>query len=133
MTVASEQVQTKLNEFKQFVKRHPKLIQEVRKENKGWQEIYEHWILLGEEDKFWANYRDSDSEKEKLAENEKNDFLSKMVHAIKNMDSNQMNEQIYKMSQSISSLQGLINQFGGGSKQSGNGNGGSQPFSFRKD
>ncbi|ALC80946.1 MULTISPECIES: YlbD family protein [Bacillus] len=130
----SEKIQTKLSEFKQFVKRHPKLISEVRKENKGWQEIYESWVLLGEDDNTWVKYKDADAAKgEKSAESDKNDFLSKMVMAIKNMDSDQMNEQIYKMSQSISSLQGLINQFGSGSKQEGSGNGSKHPFSFRKD
>lgn len=132
--MTSEQVQTKLSEFKQFVKRHPKLIAEVRKENKGWQEIYENWVLLGENDEGWAKYRDDDAAKgEKPADSEKNDFLSKMITAIKNMDSNQMNEQLYKMSQSISSVQGLINQFWSGSKQAGPGSGNKHPFSFRKD
>lgn len=133
MIVTSEQGETKLSEFKQFVKRHPKLISEVRKENKGWQEIYENWVLLGEEDAIWAKYKDTKASKKESSESDANDFLSKMAAAIRNMDSNQMNEQIHKMSQSISSLQGLINQFWSGSKQSGTGSGNSHPFSFRKD
>ncbi len=39
-----------------------------------------------------------------------------MVTAVKKMDINQMNEQINKMSQSISSLQSLLSQFSGATR-----------------
>ncbi|MCY7770528.1 YlbD family protein [Bacillus haynesii] len=132
--MANQNAQSSINEFKQFIKRHPKLISEVRKQEKSWQEVYENWVLLGEDDSIWDPYR----EKEASAENEpdagdKNDFISKMVTAVRKMDANQMNEQINKMSQSISSLQSLLSQFSSGSQKQQNQSGGEHPFSFRKD
>ena len=34
-------------EFKQFVKSHPKLVEQVRKQQKTWKELYEDWYLFG--------------------------------------------------------------------------------------
>ena len=39
--------------FKEFVKNNPALIKEVRNGNSTWQEMYEDWFLLGEEDNRW--------------------------------------------------------------------------------
>lgn len=64
---------------------------------------------------------------------QKNDFVSKMVTAVKKMDVNQMNEQINKMSQSISSLQSLLNTFSGSGQKHSQPGSGQHPFSFRKD
>ncbi len=40
----------KLDEFKQFIKKHPLLKQEVLSKRKTWQELYEEYVLLGEEE-----------------------------------------------------------------------------------
>ncbi|NPC92450.1 hypothetical protein HOO54_09480 [Bacillus sp. WMMC1349] len=124
-----------IDEFKWFIKRHPKLISEVRKGENSWQEVYENWVLLGEDDAIWKPYKEQVETKETSSdENGKNDFISKMVMAFRKMDVDQMNEQMNKMSQSISSLQSLLNQFSsGGTKQGNHQNGQQPPFSFRKD
>jgi ethanolamine ammonia-lyase large subunit len=49
-----------VQEFKKFVKRHPKLITEVRKGTKTWQELYEDWTIIGEKDDYWNEYRDEE-------------------------------------------------------------------------
>ncbi|KAA6452982.1 YlbD family protein [Bacillus swezeyi] len=132
--MANQNAQSSIDKFKQFIKRHPKLISEVRKGEKSWQEVYENWVLLGEDDAIWDPYRENEKTREKASgESGKNDFISKMVTAVRRMDANQMNEQIDKMSQSISSLQSLLSQFSGGSQKNENHGGGQHPFSFRKD
>ncbi|MGG0049729.1 YlbD family protein [Bacillus atrophaeus] len=133
--MANQHAHQSINDFKQFVKKHPKLIKEVRKEERSWQDVYENWVLLGENDPIWDPYKDKPAEGQEAVTEaaDKYDFVSKMVTAVKKMDVNQMNEQINKMSQSISSLQNLLSQFSGsGSKQSQTGSG-QHPFSFRKD
>ncbi|MBL3647305.1 YlbD family protein [Bacillus vallismortis] len=132
--MANQHANHSINDFKQFVKKHPKLIKEVRKEQRSWQDVYENWVLFGESDPIWDPYREPEEGANAVPETaEKNDFVSKMVTAVKKMDVNQMNEQINKMSQSISSLQSLLHTFSGsGQKQSQPGSG-QHPFSFRKD
>ncbi|EIF13056.1 hypothetical protein MY7_1380 [Bacillus sp. 5B6] len=136
--VANQQSRQSIDDFKQFVKKHPKLIQNVRKEQRSWQEVYENWVLLGEDDPIWSPFKDEAVQPSSDAETkqepaEKNDFVSKMVTAVKKMDINQMNEQINKMSQSISSLQSLLSQFSGSSTKQPRQGSGQHPFSFRKD
>ncbi|ASB89745.1 uncharacterized protein S101395_03238 [Bacillus sonorensis] len=134
MTLANQNAQSSVDEFKRFVKRHPKLISAVRKEEKSWQEVYENWVLLGEDDAIWEPYKEKKGTQEKPSgESGKNDFISKMVTAVRRMDADKMNEQINKMSQSISSLQSLLSQFSGGNQKHADHHGGHHPFSFRKD
>ncbi|MGG4490648.1 YlbD family protein [Metabacillus idriensis] len=122
-----------IGQFKEFVKKHPKLITEVRKGEKKWQELFEDWYLLGENDVSWEKYRD-DADKAETAAEEKSDFMSRMMTAVKGMDANQMNQHLYNMNNTISSIQNLFSTFGltkgsssNQSKTPGN------PFSFRKD
>ncbi|QUG79493.1 YlbD family protein [Bacillus subtilis] len=132
--MANQHANHSINDFKQFVKKHPKLIKEVRKEQRSWQDVYENWVLFGESDPIWDPYRELEEASEAVSETpQKNDFVSKMVTAVKKMDVNQMNEQINKMSQSISSLQSLLNTFSGSGQKHSQPGSGQHPFSFRKD
>ncbi|CAF1812213.1 YlbD family protein [Bacillus subtilis] len=132
--MANQHANHSINDFKQFVKKHPKLIKEVRKEQRSWQDVYENWVLFGESDPIWDPYREPEETSEAVPETpQKNDFVSKMVTAVKKMDVNQMNEQINKMSQSISSLQSLLNTFSGSGQKHSQPGSGQHPFSFRKD
>ncbi|WP_338786676.1 YlbD family protein [Metabacillus sp. FJAT-53654] len=130
--MASKKQHPSVQQFKEFVKEHPKLVQEVRKGNKEWQEVFEDWYLLGEKDVVWKQYKDENSEEQ--SEEKKADFMSQMFSAVKNMDMNTVNHHISNMSSTISTIQGLFDQFGL-SKSSGQKSSGSnqQPFSFRKD
>lgn len=44
--MANQHANHSINDFKQFVKKHPKLIKEVRKEQRSWQDVYENWVTL---------------------------------------------------------------------------------------
>ncbi|MGM7720246.1 YlbD family protein [Metabacillus sp. Hm71] len=131
--MASKKTHQSVQQFKEFVKLHPKLVQEVRKGNKEWQEVFEDWYLLGENDEVWKQYREDHIEEEQTAE-KKTDIMSQVLAAVKNMDINTVNHHISNMSNTISTIQGLFDQFGlsKGSRQSSS-NGNQHPFSFRKD
>ncbi|MRX71705.1 cytosolic protein [Bacillus lacus] len=120
--------------FKDFVKKHPKMIQEVRKGQKTWQEFYEEWYLLGENDVTWKKYGDVEVQQENDSAESKQSFVSQMLQAVKTMDANAMNQNINKVSNTISTIQGLMEQLGL-SKAAGpqNSNAPNSPFSFRKD
>ncbi|TXC92079.1 cytosolic protein [Metabacillus litoralis] len=123
-----------VQQFKEFVKKHPKLVQEVRKGNKDWQEVFEDWYLLGENDVVWKQYRDGEQEQEDDKKDSKADFMSQMLSAVKKMDMNTVNHHITNMSSTISTIQGLFDQFGSskGTNQQATSNS-QNPFTFRKD
>ncbi|NQD68887.1 hypothetical protein HP456_23565, partial [Bacillus haikouensis] len=63
----------KVKEFKEFVRKHPKIVKDVRNGNANWQELFEDWYLLGEEDTRWNPYRDTaEKNEEKDEESSKN-------------------------------------------------------------
>ncbi|MDZ5711537.1 spore coat protein YlbD [Jeotgalibacillus haloalkalitolerans] len=39
----------RLDEFKVYLKKHPELVQKVRRQELTWQELYEEWLLLGDD------------------------------------------------------------------------------------
>ncbi|MGD6818424.1 YlbD family protein [Metabacillus sp. 84] len=121
----------KIEEFKEFVRKHPKIIREAKSGSKTWQEFYENWYLLGEQDEYWKDYKSSEEPKETA---EEKGFVTQLFSAVKNMDANEMNVSLSKMSNAVSAVQNLLETFGV-SKGSGGGPsaGGSGPFSFRKD
>jgi hypothetical protein len=47
---------SKMEEFREFVSNHPLLRDEVRNNKFTWQNVYEEWVLYGEEDESWKKY-----------------------------------------------------------------------------
>lgn len=52
-------MQSRMDDFREFVSRYPKLRDDVRGGKRTWQNIYEEWYLYGEQDSQWSKYRDS--------------------------------------------------------------------------
>lgn len=45
-------MQSRMDDFRAFVNKYPKLRDEVRSGNRTWQNIYEEWVLYGESSEF---------------------------------------------------------------------------------
>ncbi|MGM0750303.1 MAG: YlbD family protein [Bacillota bacterium] len=131
----------KVKEFKGFVKKHPKIVRDVRNGDANWQDLFEDWYLLGEDDTKWDKYRDQVT-KETTATNQvsKNGWMDQVGEMVKKMDANQLQQHINSLSEALGAVQGVLSQF-----QSNNNRGSktatktetpskpSHPFSFRKD
>jgi hypothetical protein len=122
-----------IQKFKQFVKNHPKLVTEVREQRKTWQELYEDWYLLGEEDDVWNKYKSDSSSKEE-EKKDKNDFMSTILSAVKGMDYTQVQQHISSFGEAITNIQQIMSQFRGSDNQTSNhAKQQKQPFFFNKD
>jgi hypothetical protein len=139
MTKKGKAIHPSIQQFKMFVKENPGLIKEVRSGNASWQELYEEWYLLGEEDARWDSYREGNEATQKQEDSEEEgksgEWMSKIMHTVKNMDQEQLQGQIGNISQAIAAIQGVLSQFQGGqqSNPSSNHDAPQNPFSFRKD
>jgi hypothetical protein len=137
--MATKKLHPSVLAFKAFVKNNPKLIQEVRKGKATWQELYEDWYLLGEEDTRWEKIgSESSSETEQKTTDSKGDWMSNIMGMVKNMDPNQVQHHINNLSQAIGAIQGVLSQFQGSSPgpnpvKTTPIEGPKHPFSFRKD
>ncbi len=122
--------------FKEFVRNNPKIIQEVRKGNATWQELYEDWYLLGEDDKRWETIGTESELEAKASSESKVDFMSNIIGMMKKMDVNQIQAHLNNLSEAVGAIQGILSQFQGTSGSSTPVNpseGPKNPFSFRQD
>jgi hypothetical protein len=125
-------------QFKEFVKNNPNIIKEVRNGKATWQELYEDWYLLGEEDKRWETIGIENNSEAKTNNESKSEWMSNIMGMVKKMDPNQMQHHINNLSQALGAIQGVISQFQGSNTNAGAApiqrqEGPKHPFSFRKD
>ena len=142
--MANKKLHPSVEQFKTFVKANPKIIQEVRSGKSNWQELFEEWYLLGEEDARWDSYRTEPIEREEKsttnANSSKSVWMSTVMDSLKNMDQNQLQGYIANLNQALGTIQGVISQFSSGTGNTAKGStktSGEQkpqgPFSFRQD
>jgi hypothetical protein len=136
--MSKKELHPSVQQFKEFVKKHPKMVSEVRKGHANWQELYEEWYLLGEEDSRWDDFKEASNMNDTTPPKKEGnkEWFPQILGAIKNMDSNQLQGQITHVSQALGAIQGLISQFNGGKTSPTKQNQTNQPqhpFQFRKD
>ncbi|WP_045515408.1 YlbD family protein [Neobacillus niacini] len=120
--------------FKEFVKNNPALIKEVRNGNSTWQELYEDWYLLGEEDNRWETNGVKTSPSAEKTDEKKGDWMSTILGTVQKMDPDQIQHYINNLSQALGAIQGVISQFQGSQpKHAAPRIEHKHPFSFRKD
>lgn len=116
---------SKLEEFKKYVKKYPKLISYVKEGKMSWQDFYELYDIYGENDEVWSKYvsesvsdgdnntntdtnksinTDSVSSNDSNKESKSITSVGDVVKMIKNMDVN-------KVQDGISSLQKAVDLF----------------------
>ncbi|HHU80721.1 MAG: spore coat protein YlbD [Bacilli bacterium] len=54
---------SRMDAFRDFVSRYPKLRDDVVSGKRTWQSIYEDWVIMGESSDIWRNYEGSSSNK----------------------------------------------------------------------
>jgi hypothetical protein len=120
--------------FKEFVKKNPALIMEVRNGNATWQDLYEDWYLLGEEDNRWETLGVKPSPSVEMEDGKKGDWVSTILGTVQKMDPDQIQHYINHLSQALGTIQGVISQFQGSQPKQANPKiEHKHPFSFRKD
>lgn len=124
-----------VEQFKQFVKEHPNLIKLVRDEESTWQELYEEWYLLGEDDPKWEKYKKGNTTETIENKDDEKKWVQQFSGFLKKMDVNQMQNHINNLSQAVGAIQGLLAQFQGSSQQQNEPvqEAPRNPFAFRKD
>ncbi|WP_347550495.1 spore coat protein YlbD [Pseudalkalibacillus hwajinpoensis] len=121
----------KVQEFKTFVRAHPHVLKKVKSGDKTLQELFEEWVLFGEDDETWFN------EEKKAQEDEHADDsgnkLSGMLSAIKQMNFEEVQRGIEQFSGAVYSIQEVLSQFRSKPKHQPPYMDSHSPFPFRHD
>lgn len=132
---------SKLEEFKKYVKKYPKLINYVKEGKMSWQDFYELYDIYGENDEVWSKYISESSSMNASNINSNNTNTNKSINteSVSSDDSNKesksitsvgdvvkmiKNMDVNKVQDGISSLQKAVDLFStifikDGSKTSG--------------
>lgn len=49
---------SRMEEFRSFVNKYPKIKDDVINKTRTWQNIYEDWVILGENNEVWNKYKE---------------------------------------------------------------------------
>lgn len=135
--MGTKKLHPSVQQFKDFVKKHPRIMEEVRKGESTLQDLYEDWYLLGEEDSRWDRFKEKTSNEKESDTKSNKEMMSSLLKAFKNLDSNQVQGYISNLSQALGAIQGVISQFQGAdsanAQKSNEQNEVRNPFQFRKD
>lgn len=80
---------SRMNEFREFISRHPKIKDDVNNKVYTWQAIYENWVILGENDPMWNKYKETDDTNKKantLEELLSQNNIKSIINYVKKID-----------------------------------------------
>jgi len=94
----------KIEDFKNFVKKNPRLIRYIKNEEMSWQKFYEIYDLYGEDEKVWEEFL-KDNKESNTDNNTNPNYIEDIIKTVKNID-------VDKVQDSITSLQKTLSLFG---------------------
>ncbi|NLG82118.1 MAG: hypothetical protein GX490_06345 [Bacilli bacterium] len=95
-----------IEEFKEFVRKYPRLKNEVREGKRTWQSIYEEWVLLGD-DGSWDAYKEETPSNNTSSEGQ--EFIRSALNYVKKINP----DDITKTIGTIQKVLGLVQSFSG--------------------
>ncbi|ASK63606.1 hypothetical protein CFK37_16290 [Virgibacillus phasianinus] len=104
--MGEKELDASILEFRGFLNDHPLLRKKVRKSGESWQPYYEKWVLLGESDPFWDKYKEEDGNNGK-----ESNVIAKLRKWTEETDMDQIQDRMKQWDQTISIIQGMLNQF----------------------
>lgn len=109
-------VKTDIESFKEFVHKHPELIKEVQKNKRPWKEIYQDWIVLGEEHESWNQYsKEKKKQQDKRSSSAKNMkaelTIGDIIAGLSKLQINDVQKYLSQFGSLMDAVQELLQQF----------------------
>ncbi|MBP3952155.1 YlbD family protein [Bacillus suaedae] len=139
--MSSEGLHPSVQQFKEFIKKNPHLLKEVKEKRKSLQELFEEWSVLGEEHEQWKNNTDeagkdvggkATKEESTAKKSNASDSLGQIMGVLKRLNVEDLQNHLGQFSSVLTNVQNVIQSF---QKPSNPPNQRPQdhPFSFRRD
>lgn len=108
-------VKTDIESFKEFVHKHPELIKEVKKNKRPWKEVYQDWIVLGEEHESWNQYtkeKDNKQEERSKTKREKTELtVGDIITGLSKIQITDVQKYLSQFGSLMDAVQELLQQF----------------------
>lgn len=98
---------TKVDSFKEFVKKNQVLVTYVKENKMTWQKFYELYDLYGEDNNIWNEYLKKEEPQTKV-NNTKPSSLSNIMEMAKNIDPDKLQDGITSIQKAISLFSDMI-------------------------
>lgn len=98
-----------LSQFKRFLSEHPQLVQEIRLQQRTLQDVFEEYVLLGEDDPGWENYREHKKKKKEAKEDSSSAQLLSTIMSHINLDN--VDKHIEQADQIIGGIIRMLEQY----------------------
>ncbi|MCM2674848.1 YlbD family protein [Alkalicoccobacillus plakortidis] len=127
--VSSHELHPSVQEFKAFVREHPKLTNEIRLGNKSLQAYYEEWTVLGADHSQWDQFKADASEQyvhqeepqsssssssennEQTEPGQAAEFMGQIMGMVKKMNVQDLQNHLAQFSSVLGNVQTLIQSF----------------------
>ncbi|WP_176222255.1 YlbD family protein [Tuberibacillus sp. Marseille-P3662] len=109
--MASQTTADALKQFKAFVREHPEMVQTVREEGKSWKDVFEEWVLFGEDHEIWEDYgidiRKGEAEETSSSQGES---IQHFIEFISRMDPDNVNKHLDQINGALTNIHDIITQ-----------------------
>ena len=102
---------TRMDEFREFVSRYPLVREDVVSGKKTWQNIYEDWVILGENNSVWDKYKESKKETIDLLSSEN---LRNIMNYVKKINPDSISKTLNTVQKILQITQGIGGRPGSG-------------------
>ncbi len=99
---------SRMNEFRDFVSRHPFVRDDVVNGKRTWQNIYEDWVIFGEENDMWKKYQKE--EKKETIDLLSSENLKNIMGYIKKINPDSISKTLNTVQKVLQITQGLGNK-----------------------
>lgn len=109
--MSEERLHPQVEQFKAFLTKRPAVIEAGRKSGEGFQDLFEKWSLLGEEDPYWKQFESSQKKATPTKETDTKSFLDHVLGFAKKTDVSEISKHAGTLSETITSLQEMLALF----------------------
>ena len=95
----------KKEEFKEFIKSKPELVDYVKSKEYTWQDFYEVYDLYGKDESVWEKYREKKSDSE--SDDRKNASITELTNLVKNINIDNVQKYINNAQKAINVISEL--------------------------
>lgn len=95
----------KKDEFKEFIKSKPELVDYVKSKEYTWQDFYEVYDLYGKDESVWEKYREKKSDSE--SDDRKNASITELTNLVKNINIDNVQKYINNAQKAINVISEL--------------------------